>query len=43
VSVSTQPRLRLVLVVDDDEIIRRLLRAVLEADEFDMVEDLVAA
>ena len=29
---------RLVLVVDDDEMIRRLVRAVLEADEFDVAE-----
>lgn len=29
---------RLVLVVDDDDMIRRLLRAVLEADEFEVVE-----
>jgi two-component system response regulator ResD len=31
-------RTRLVLVVDDDDMIRRLVRAVLEADEFDVVE-----
>ena len=31
-------RPRLVLVVDDDDMIRRLLRAVLEADEFEVVE-----
>jgi two-component system response regulator ResD len=37
-NVSVQPRPRLVLVVDDDEIIRRLVRAVLEADEFEVVE-----
>lgn len=29
---------RLVLVVDDDEMIRRLVRAVLEADEFEVAE-----
>jgi CheY-like chemotaxis protein len=38
VSAGAQPRPRLVLVVDDDEIIRRLVRAVLEADEFEVVE-----
>lgn len=31
-------RPRLVLVVDDDEMIRRLVRAVLEADEFEVAE-----
>ena len=31
-------RPRLVLVVDDDDMIRRLLRTVLEADEFEVVE-----
>lgn len=31
-------RPRLVLVVDDDEMIRRLVRAVLEADEFEVSE-----
>ena len=35
---AAQPRPRLVLVVDDDEMIRRLLRIVLEADEFEVVE-----
>ena len=29
---------RLVLVVDDDEMIRRLVRTVLEADDFDVME-----
>jgi two-component system response regulator MprA len=29
---------RLVLVVDDDEIIRRVVRTVLEADDFEVVE-----
>lgn len=29
---------RLVLVVDDDDMIRRLVRAVLEADEFEVAE-----
>jgi DNA-binding response OmpR family regulator len=38
VNASAQPRPRLVLVVDDDEMIRRLVRAVLEADEFEVVE-----
>ena len=32
------PRARLVLVVDDDDMIRRLLRTVLEADEIEVVE-----
>ena len=32
------PRSRLVLVVDDDDMIRRLLRTVLEADEIEVVE-----
>ncbi len=32
------PPPRLVLVVDDDEMIRRLLRVVLEADEIEVVE-----
>jgi DNA-binding response OmpR family regulator len=35
---STVGRTRLVLVVDDDDMIRRLVRAVLEADEFEVVE-----
>lgn len=35
-SLSGKPRL--VLVVDDDEMIRRLVRAVLEADEFEVAE-----
>ncbi len=35
---AAEPRPRLVLVVDDDEMIRRLLRIVLEADEFEVVE-----
>ncbi len=35
---ADQPRPRLVLVVDDDDMIRRLLRIVLEADEFEVVE-----
>lgn len=33
-----QGKPRLVLVVDDDEMIRRLVRAVLEADEFEVAE-----
>jgi CheY-like chemotaxis protein len=36
--VTCAGRPRLVLVVDDDDMIRRLLRAVLEADEFEVVE-----
>jgi len=36
--VTQAGRPRLVLVVDDDDMIRRLLRAVLEADEFEVVE-----
>ncbi len=32
------PKPRLVLVVDDDDMIRRLLRTVLEADEIEVVE-----
>jgi len=36
--VSPARRPRLVLVVDDDEMIRRLVRAVLEADEFEVAE-----
>lgn len=36
--MTGQRRPRLVLVVDDDEMVRRLLRAVLEADEFEVVE-----
>jgi two-component system response regulator ResD len=36
--VTGPHRPRLVLVVDDDEMIRRLVRAVLEADEFEVVE-----
>ena len=35
---SEGPRPRLVLVVDDDDMIRRLLRTVLEADEIEVVE-----
>lgn len=31
-------RSRLVLVVDDDEVIRRVVRTVLEADEFEVLE-----
>jgi two-component system response regulator ResD len=37
-TVSAPRKTRLVLVVDDDEMIRRLLRAVLEADEFEVAE-----
>jgi CheY-like chemotaxis protein len=36
--VTGAGRPRLVLVVDDDDMIRRLLRAVFEADEFEVVE-----
>jgi DNA-binding response OmpR family regulator len=36
--VSRDGKPRLVLVVDDDEMIRRLVRAVLEADEFEVAE-----
>jgi two-component system response regulator ResD len=36
--VNELDKSRLVLVVDDDEMIRRLLRAVLEADEFEVEE-----
>ena len=36
--MSADGKPRLVLVVDDDEMIRRLVRAVLEADEFEVAE-----
>jgi two-component system response regulator ResD len=36
--VTPEGKPRLVLVVDDDEMIRRLVRAVLEADEFEVAE-----
>jgi DNA-binding response OmpR family regulator len=36
--VSRDDRARLVLVVDDDEMIRRLVRTVLEADDFEVIE-----
>jgi DNA-binding response OmpR family regulator len=36
--VTIKQKPRLVLVVDDDEMIRRLVRAVLEADEFEVAE-----
>jgi DNA-binding response OmpR family regulator len=36
--VTLEGKPRLVLVVDDDEMIRRLVRAVLEADEFEVAE-----
>lgn len=36
--MSAPAKPRLVLVVDDDEMIRRLVRAVLEADEFEVAE-----
>jgi two-component system response regulator MprA len=38
VSDSTTTGSRLVLVVDDDDIIRRVVRTVLEADDFEVVE-----
>lgn len=36
--MTAEGKPRLVLVVDDDEMIRRLVRAVLEADEFEVAE-----
>jgi len=36
--VTPEGRARLVLVVDDDVMIRRLVRAVLETDEFEVTE-----
>ncbi|MDA8043700.1 MAG: response regulator [Actinomycetota bacterium] len=36
--MTAQGKTRLVLVVDDDGMIRRLVRAVLEADEFEVAE-----
>ncbi len=36
--MSAEAKPRLVLVVDDDEMIRRLVRAVLEADAFEVAE-----
>jgi DNA-binding response OmpR family regulator len=36
--VTAEGKPRLVLVVDDDQMIRRLVRAVLEADEFEVAE-----
>ena len=36
--MSSAGKPRLVLVVDDDDMIRRLVRAVLEADEFEVAE-----
>jgi CheY-like chemotaxis protein len=36
--VSDRKRDRLVLVVDDDETVRRVVRHVLEVDDFDVVE-----
>ena len=35
---SIEDKGRLVLVVDDDEMIRRLVRTVLEADDFEVIE-----
>jgi two-component system response regulator ResD len=34
----SEPKGRVVLVVDDDDMIRRLVRTVLEADDFEVVE-----
>jgi DNA-binding response OmpR family regulator len=36
--VSDEASSRLVLIVDDDEMIRRLVRTVLEADDFEVIE-----
>jgi DNA-binding response OmpR family regulator len=36
--VTPEGKPRLVLVVDDDEMIRRLVRTVLEADDFEVIE-----
>lgn len=36
--MTSEGKPRLVLVVDDDQMIRRLVRAVLEADEFEVAE-----
>lgn len=36
--MTPDDRERLVLVVDDDEMIRRLVRTVLEADDFEVIE-----
>lgn len=36
--MTSDSRSRLVLVVDDDEVIRRVVRTVLEADDFEVVE-----
>jgi DNA-binding response OmpR family regulator len=36
--VSDDASSRLVLIVDDDEMIRRLVRTVLEADDFEVIE-----
>ncbi|MDQ6838763.1 MAG: response regulator [Actinomycetota bacterium] len=38
IAPSSKRRTRLVLVVDDDDMIRRLVRDVLEVDEVDVVE-----
>jgi DNA-binding response OmpR family regulator len=36
--VTADAKSRLVLIVDDDEMIRRLVRTVLEADDFEVIE-----
>jgi DNA-binding response OmpR family regulator len=36
--MSAEAKARLVLIVDDDEMIRRLVRTVLEADDFEVIE-----
>jgi DNA-binding response OmpR family regulator len=36
--VTPDAKARLVLIVDDDEMIRRLVRTVLEADDFEVIE-----
>ena len=36
--MTTDAKTRLVLIVDDDEMIRRLVRTVLEADDFEVIE-----
>ncbi|MDQ1375172.1 MAG: hypothetical protein QOJ09_2510 [Actinomycetota bacterium] len=36
--MTEDAKARLVLVVDDDEMIRRLVRTVLEADDFEVIE-----
>ncbi len=36
--MTPEPKSRLVLIVDDDEMIRRLVRTVLEADDFEVID-----